>query len=148
MLMWQFWLILSGIFLIIEIFNVSFLIFWFSLGALVAMAVSFVIHNIIIQAAIFLVTSTVLLFATRPFVNKILPKDSFIKTNSSSIEGKIGKVIVDIEPIEGKGQVKIDSETWSAKSANNTYISKDTEVIVEKIEGVKAIVKPLEKNNI
>lgn len=145
MLMWQFWLILSGLFLIIEIFNVSFLIFWFSLGALVAMIVSFVIHNIIIQASIFLVTSTVLLFATRPFVNKILPKDSFIKTNSNSIEGKIGKVIVDIEPIEGKGQVKIDSETWSAKSANNTYIFKDTEVIVEKIEGVKAIVKPLVK---
>lgn len=145
MLMWQFWLILSGLFLIIEIFNVSFLIFWFSLGALVAMAVSFVIHNVIIQASIFLVTSTILLFATRPFVNKILPKDSFIKTNSNSIEGKIGKVIVDIEPIEGKGQVKINSETWSAKSADNTYISKDTEVIVEKIEGVKAIVKPLVK---
>lgn len=145
MVMWQFWLILSGIFLLIEIFNVSFLIFWFSLGALVAMAVSFVINNVIIQASIFLVTSTVLLFATRPFVNKILPKDSFIKTNSNSIEGKIGKVIVDIEPIEGKGQVKISSETWSAKSADNTYISKDTEVIVEKIEGVKAIVKPLVK---
>lgn len=145
MLMWQFWLILSGLFLIIEIFNVSFLIFWFSLGALIAMVVSFVISNVIIQASIFLVTSTVLLFATRPFVNKILPKDSFIKTNSNSIEGKIGKVIVDIEPIEGKGQVKIDSETWSAKSADNTYISKDTEIIVEKIEGVKAIVKPLVK---
>ena len=71
MVMWQFWLILSGIFLLIEIFNVSFLIFWFSLGALVAMAVSFVINNVIIQASIFLVTSTVLLFATRPFVNKI-----------------------------------------------------------------------------
>ncbi len=145
MLMWQFWLILSGLFLIIEIFNVSFLIFWFSLGALVAMAVSFVTSNVIVQASIFLLTSTVLLFATRPFVNKILPKDSFIKTNSNSIEGKIGKVIVDIEPIEGKGQVKINSETWSAKSADNTYISKDTEVIVEKIEGVKAIVKPLVK---
>ena len=145
MVMWQFWLILSGIFLLIEIFNVSFLIFWFSLGALVAMVVSFIIDSVIIQAAIFLVVSTVLLFITKPFVNKILPKDSFIKTNSSSIEGKIGKVIVDIEPVEGKGQVKISGETWSAKSADDTYISKDTEVIVEKIEGVKAIVKPLVK---
>lgn len=145
MLMWQFWLILSGLFLIIEIFNASFLIFWFSIGALVAMVVSFVINNIIIQAAIFLIISTILLFITKPFVNKILPKDSFIKTNSNSIEGKIGKVIVDIEPIESKGQVKINSEVWSAKSTDNTYISKDTEVIVEKIEGVKVIVKPLVK---
>lgn len=145
MLMWQFWLILSGIFLIIEILNVSFLIFWFSVGALVAMISSFFINNIIIQAVIFLIVSTLLLFVTKPFVNKILPKDTFIKTNSNSIEGKIGKVILDIEPVEGKGQVKISGETWSAKSADNTYISKDTEVIVEKIEGVKAIVKPLEK---
>lgn len=145
MVMWQFWLILSGIFLLIEIFNVSFLIFWFSLGALVAMVASFVIHSVIIQATIFLVISTILLFVTKPFVNKILPKDSFIKTNSNSIEGKIGKVIVDIEPVEGKGQVKISGETWSAKSADSTYISKDTEIVVEKIEGVKAIVKPLVK---
>ena len=137
MVMWQFWLILSGIFLLIEIFNVSFLIFWFSLGALVAMLASFVINSVIIQATIFLVVSTILLFVTKPFVNKILPKDSFIKTNSNSIEGKIGKVIVDIEPVEGKGQVKISGETWSAKSADSTYISKDTEIVVEKIEGVK-----------
>lgn len=145
MLMWQFWLILSGMFLLIEIFNVSFLIFWFAVGALVAMVVSFFTSNVIVQASIFLVVSTILLFVTKPFVNKILPKDAYIKTNSSSIEGKIGKVIVDIEPVEGKGQVKLSGETWSAKSADNTYISKDTEVIVEKIEGVKAIVKPLVK---
>ena len=143
MLYWQFWLILSGIFLLIEIFNVSFLIFWFSIGALIAMLSSFIISNIFLQATIFLVTSTLLLFVTKPFVNKILPKDSFIKTNSSSIEGKIGKVIIDIEPIEGKGQIKINSEIWSANSIDNTYISKNTEIIVEKIEGVKAIVKPL-----
>ena len=102
------------------------------------MLASFVINSVIIQATIFLVVSTILLFVTKPFVNKILPKDSFIKTNSNSIEGKIGKVIVDIEPVEGKGQVKISGETWSAKSADSTYISKDTEIVVEKIEGVKA----------
>ena len=100
MLYWQFWLILSGIFLLIEIFNVSFLIFWFSIGALIAMLSSFIISNIFLQATIFLVTSTLLLFVTKPFVNKIL-------------------------------------------SIDNTYISKNTEIIVEKIEGVKAIVKPL-----
>lgn len=144
--MWQIWLIIAGIFLIIEIINLGFLLFWFSMGALIAMVASFFIDNIIIQAIIFLISSTVLLFATKPFVNKVLPKESFIKTNSYSIEGKVGKVTADIEPIEGKGQIKINSEIWSAKSADNTYIPKDTEVIIEKIEGVKAIVKPLIKN--
>ena len=53
---------------------------------------------------------------------------------------KFGKVTTTIEPIEGKGQIKIGGETWSATSSNNTIIPKDTEIIVEKIEGVKAIV--------
>lgn len=141
--MWKIWLVLAGIFLIIEIINLGFLVFWFSMGALIAMVASFFIDNVVIQSAIFLISSTILLFATKPLVNKVLPKDSFVKTNSASLEGKIGKVICDIDPIESKGQVKINSETWSAKSYDNTYIAKDTEVIVEKIEGVKAIVKPL-----
>jgi membrane protein implicated in regulation of membrane protease activity len=144
--MWKLWLIAAGIFLIIEIINLGFLVFWFSIGALIAMVASFFIKNVVIQAVIFLVSSTILLFATKPLVNKILPKETIIKTNAYSVEGKIGKVISDIEPMEGKGQIKLDSEVWSAKSADSTFIPKDTEVIIEKIDGVKAIVKPLIKN--
>ena len=143
--MWQFWLITAGFFVVLEIATMGFLVFWFAIGALAALAVSFVTESILIQALVFLVVSTILLFATKPLVNKFLPNDSFVKTNSYSVEGKVGKVTVDIEPIEGKGQVKIDGETWSAKSADEAYIPKDTEIIVEKIEGVKVIVKPLNK---
>jgi membrane protein implicated in regulation of membrane protease activity len=142
-MLWKFWLILSGVFLVIEIISVGFLMFWFAVGALVTTFVSLFTDNIAIQSGVFIVVSTGLLFATKPFVNKILPKEPKIKTNSFSNEGKTGIVTIDINPTEGSGQVKIDGEAWSAKSSDNTYISKDTEVIVEKIEGVKAIVKPL-----
>ena len=144
--MWHIWLIIAGAFVILEIATMGFLVFWFAVGALIAMVVSFFVESILIQSTVFLIVSTLLIFATKPFVDKIMPKDSFVKTNSYSIEGKVGKVTIDIEPIEGKGQVKVGGESWSAKSADDTYIPKDTEVIVEKIEGVKAIVKPLTKN--
>ncbi len=143
--MWHIWLIIAGAFVILEIATMGFLVFWFAVGALVAMIVSFFIESIFVQSLVFVIVSTLLLFATKPFVNKIMPKDSFVKTNSYSIEGKVGKVTIDIEPIEGKGQIKVSGETWSAKSADETYIPKDTEVVIEKIEGVKAIVKPLVK---
>ncbi|MBQ7410682.1 MAG: NfeD family protein [Clostridia bacterium] len=143
--MWQFWLIIAGAFVILEIATMGFLVFWFALGALAALVVSLLVDSILVQAIVFLVVSTILLFATKPLVNKIMPKDSFVKTNSYSIEGKVGRVTIDIEPVEGKGQVKVGGESWSAKSADDTYIPKDTEVIVEKIEGVKVIVKPLTK---
>ena len=145
--MWKLWLILSGVFLIIEIINLGFFMFWFSLGALIAMVVSLFIKNTIIQIIVFLISSTVLLFVTKPLANKILPKESLIKTNSFAIEGKVGKVIEPIEPIEAKGQVKVNGETWSAKSYNNEFIPKDTEIIVEKIDGVKLIVKPISSSN-
>lgn len=146
--MWYIWLIIAGVFIILEIATMGFLVFWFAIGALAAMVISFFVESILFQSIIFVIISTILLFATKPFVNKVMPKDSYIKTNSYSLEGKIGKVTIDIEPIEGKGQVKVSGEAWSAKSADDTYISKDTEVVIEKIEGVKAIVKPLIKNNI
>ena len=141
--MWHVWLIIAGIFVILEIATMGFLVFWFAVGALVAMVVSFFVESIFVQSLVFVIVSTILLFATKPFVNKIMPKDSFVKTNSYSIEGKVGKLTIDIEPIEGKGQVKVAGEAWSAKSVDDTYIPKDTEVVIEKIEGVKAIVKPL-----
>ena len=144
--MWKIWLVLSGIFVIIEIVNLSFFIFWFALGALITMVVSLFIDSLPLQIAIFVVSSTILLFATKPFVKKFIDKDSNVKTNAYSIEGKVGKVTVDIEPIEGKGQIRVNGEVWSARSEENEIIPKDTEVIIEKIDGVKAIVKPLIKN--
>lgn len=111
------------------------------------MIVSLFIDNTIIQVIVFLISSTVLLFVTKPLANKILPKESLIKTNSFAMEGKIGKVTVPIEPIEAKGQVKVNGETWSAKSYNNEFIPKDSEIIVEKIDGVKLIVKPISSSN-
>ena len=140
--MWKLWLISSGIFFVIEMFTVGFLVFWFGVAALLAMIVSFFIENTIIQASVFLISSTILLFATRPFVNKFAKTDD-IKTNAFSIEGKIGKVTQDIDPIEGKGQIKINGEIWSAQSFDNSHISQGTAVMVERINGVKAIVKPV-----
>ena len=96
----------------------------------------------IIQSTVFIVSSTLLLFATKPLVAKITKNDKEVKTNVYSVINKKGKVIVDIDPDDSTGQVKIAGDVWSAKSANNKRIPKGTNVIVEKIEGVKVIVKP------
>ena len=69
--MWKLWLIFSGIFLIIEIGTVGFLVFWFAIGALIAMIASFFVESVIAQTTIFIVSSTILLFATKPFVNQL-----------------------------------------------------------------------------
>ena len=142
--MWQIWIIIAGVCLIGEILTSGFLIFWLSIGALIAMVVSFFVDNIIVQTAVFVISSAILIFATKPFVKKFA-KTKDVKTNAYSIIGKNAIVTKDIDSINGKGQIKVDSETWSAVGKDDMNIEKGTEVEVLKINGVKAIVAPIKK---
>ena len=144
--MWQIWLIASGVFFIIEIFTVGFLIFWLGIGALLAMLISFLTNNIIIQTAVFVISSGILIFATKPLVNK-LTKTETVPTNVYSVVGKIGIVIEDINYSTGTGQIKSEGEVWSAKTNEQINIPKGTEIEIESIDGVKVIVKPLNTIN-
>lgn len=140
--MWQTWLILAGLFLILEIFTVGFLVFWLSIGSLFAMLISFLTDNIIIQTAVFVISSGLLILITKPFVKKFTEKDS-TKTNVYSLIGKKAVVIEDIDWTTGSGQIKFEGQVWSARATEQVNIPKGTEVEIEKIEGVKAFVKPL-----
>lgn len=142
--MWQFWLIASGIFFIAEAITVGFLIFWLGIGALIAMVVSFFTDSLIIQMAVFVITSTLLLFATRPFVTKYVNSKT-IATNSFSIIGKKAIVIQEINTTLGKGQIKLNGDVWSAKTEKDSVIPEGTEVEIFKIDGVKAVVAPVSK---
>lgn len=138
--MWYFWLILAGIFVIAEIATVGFLIFWLSLGSLCAMLTSFFTDNIIIQTAVFVVTSVLFIFLTRPLAKKLAKTDNTLVTNAFSIIGKKAIVIKEINPTSGVGQIKIDGQVWTAKSTNEEIISEGTEVLILNIDGVKAVV--------
>ena len=144
--MWQIWLIASGIFFICEIITVGFLVFWLGIGALIAMLVSFFTSNIIVQMSVFVISSGLLIFATRPLVTKISKKD-VVPTNVYSLIGKKAIVTEDIDWITGKGQIKFESEVWSAKSKEQVNIPTGSEVEIVSIEGVKAFVKPLKINS-
>lgn len=136
--MWQIWLIASGIFFICEIITVGFLVFWLGVGALIAMLVSFFTSNIIIQMSVFVVSSGLLIFATRPLVNKISKKD-VVPTNVYSLIGKKAIVTESIDCTTGKGQIKFEGEVWSAKSKEQINIPAGSEVEIVSIEGVKAL---------
>lgn len=140
--MWQIWLIAAGVFLIIEIFTIGFFVFWLSIGSLLAMLVSFVTSNLVIQCAVFIVSSTILIFATKPLVNRFQKKDT-IPTNVYSLVGKRGVVIEDINWATGQGQIKASGEIWSAKTNDHVNIPKGSEVEIVSIDGVKAFVKPI-----
>lgn len=142
--MWQMWLIIAGVCFIIEMATVGFFVFWFGVGALISMVVSiFFPGNIFLQSIVFVISSVILLLLTKPLVNKFTKKDKKVETNAYSIIGKKGIVIQDINPTFGVGQIKIAGEVWSAKTIDESTIEKGTQIEVKQIDGVKAVVEPI-----
>jgi len=140
--MWMFWLIAAGIFFIGEMLTAGFLIFWLGVGSLLALVTSLFASNLIIQTAVFVISSIILILATKSFADKFSKKDS-VATNVYTLNGKKGIVIEEINPTNGKGQIKVGGEVWSAICEENLIIPKDSEVEIIKIQGVKAFVSPL-----
>lgn len=99
--MWYIWLILAGVFMIAEIITVGFLVFWVGLGCLCAMLTSFITDNLVIQTTVFVITSTLFIFLTRPLAKKLTKKDENVVTNAFAIVGKKALVVKDINPTLG-----------------------------------------------
>lgn len=140
--MWHYWLIAAGIFFIAEALTAGFLIFWLGISALITMCVSFFVSDLIIQTVVFIICSVILIFATKPFVKKFMNiKET--KTNVFSLIGKKAIVTKDIDSINSVGQIKVDGQIWSAEGEHSKNIETGTQVEILKINGVKAIVRPI-----
>ncbi|MBR1803167.1 MAG: NfeD family protein [Clostridia bacterium] len=139
--MWYIWLIAAGVFFVAEIITVRFLIFWLGIGALIAMLVSLVTNNLVIQVAAFVISSALLIFCTKPFVKKLTKNDKTVVTNAFSIIGKTGIVTKEINSSLAVGQIKVQGQDWSAKCEGDEVIAEGSEVEVTKIDGVKAVVR-------
>ena len=137
------WLGLVVLFLVIEAATVTMVSLWFAGGALAALSVAAMDGSIVLQIVAFALVSTVMLALLRPMARKhFTPK--LTKTNVDSVIGTVGFVTSDIDNVAATGTVKLGSMEWTARSATGEKISTGTLVKVEKIEGVKAFVTPVE----
>lgn len=137
------WLVLLVVFLITEASTVTMVSLWFAAGALAAMIVSLLGGSVWLQTAAFLAVSVVLLTALRPLVRKfVTPK--LTATNIDSVIGSTGLVSVAIDNVTASGQVKLGAMVWTARSSSGAPIPEGTYVRVDKIEGVKVFVTPIE----
>ena len=137
------WLGLMVLFLVIEAATVTMVSLWFAGGALAALAVAALDGSFAVQIIAFALVSTVMLALLRPMARKhFTPK--LTKTNVDSVIGTEGYVTSDIDNVAATGTVKLGAMEWTARSATGEKISTGTLVKVEKIEGVKAFVTPVE----
>ena len=141
---WIIWLIVFVVMLIIEAATTALATVWFAAGALVAMIMDLcgAPHNlqIIVMAAVSVVTFVICMIWIRPKLES-LRRANVQRTNADRLIGMEGVVIVPVDPVEGKGQVKVEGQVWSAKAENS--INEGTKVKIRAIEGVKLIVDPV-----
>lgn len=139
------WLGLMVVFLIVEAAcPVHLVSIWFAVGALTALVVSLFGEGLIwLQVLVFLAVSCVLLALLWPLVRKYLnPK--LTATNVDAVVGSTGLVTIGIDNLEPAGQVKLGAMVWTARSTSGAPIPAGTQVRVDKIEGVKTFVTPVE----
>lgn len=134
------WLIIAVILGIIEASTLSLVTIWFAIGALFAMIAALIGIPLKYQIVIFIITSGVLLYFTKPIVKNIL-KVRVKRTNADMAIGEKGIVIEKIDPRNSTGQVKVRGQVWSARSIDEQYIAEDEMIEVEEISGVKLVVK-------
>ena len=141
---WIIWLIVFVVMLVIEAATTALATVWFAAGALVAMIMDLcgAPHNlqIIVMAAVSVVTFLICMIWIRPKLES-LRRANVQRTNADRLIGMEGVVIVPVNPVEGKGQVKVEGQVWSAKSEG--AIDEGTTVKIRAIEGVKLIVDPV-----
>lgn len=136
------WLGLVILFLIAEGATVSLVSLWFAAGAVVAMFAALLGAGAWLQTGLFLVVSGALLLMLRPIVRRYLvPK--ITPTNVDSLVGTTGLVTEAIDNVTASGQVKLGAMEWTARSTTGENIPQGTLIRVDRIEGVKVYVTPV-----
>lgn len=138
-----FWLALTIGLIVVEVATVQLVSVWFAFSAMITTFVTLIFDDLSIpwQATIFVVLSIALLISTRPLVKMLLKKrGEKQKTNLELYIDKEAIVVEDIDNINGTGAIKINGMVWSARSKDESNISKDEIVIFKEIIGNKAVV--------
>lgn len=137
-----FWVVLLIVLIVVEAVTAQMVTIWFAAGAVAAMVAELLNAQVWLQWVVFVAVSVIALIATRPLVRK-LTKTRVQPTNADRCIGQVAVVTEGIDNVAAKGQVSINGTVWTARSSDGTVISKDEKVIIEKIEGVKVIVKKI-----
>lgn len=135
------WFVLLVLFLAAEAATVSLVSLWFAAGALAALIVSLLHGAVWLQITLFLAVSILLLASVRPLVRRYF-RPKLTRTNVDSVIGTTGFVTEDIDNASARGQVKLGSMYWTARSTSGAPLAAGTRIQADRIEGVKVYVSP------
>lgn len=140
--LWQLWILLTIVCLILELTNGDFFIMCFAIGAACTAVISACGLGFYSQLAVFAVCSVLCIFFVRPFALRYIHLNRHVRpSNADALIGQTGVVSQTI--VEGgHGRVALDGDDWKAVSSDGTPIDLGTRV---RVVGRESIILTVEK---
>ena len=139
--MTTFWVFAIIVSIIAEIATVGLASIWFCFGGVAALLVSFATDSIVIQMAVFIGVSLVMLVFTRPLALKFLNAKR-IKTNLEAIVGSEVRVTEAVDNVKGTGKALRNGLEWIARAEDeHEQFQMDEIACVARVDGVKLILE-------
>ena len=139
--MWIMWLAVGVVFLIVELLTTALVSIWFVPSAIITCLLSFVVDNLLIQIAIFIVLSAVFMVVCRKIYNKHIKKPVDDVDQNEKLIGKTAKVAEDTNGISGR--ILVGDVYWKAVSENGDIIPKGETVKIKSVNGTSLVINKL-----
>lgn len=135
------WIIIFVATIIFELITSVLVSLSFSIGAVGAFILLKCGASIPVQIITFLVVSGLSIWLLKPLRERFLKKN-IVKTNVDAIIGEVGVVVEEINNnAHSYGAVRVKGLVYTALSHDEEPIQKDEKIIVERVDGVKLIVR-------
>ena len=135
-----FWLGVMAVAVFVEMGTMALVSVWCAVGALVTVFAAYAGASWQAQLLLFVIVSIVTAATVRPLAKKYADPQK-VPTNADRLLGMQAQVTETINNGHSTGAVYVDGKTWTARSVDGEVISKDEIVEIERMEGVKLIVR-------
>lgn len=138
---WQIWLALALLFVVVELFTMTFACFCIALGCLCAMAAALFDCALLAQLGAFSAGTALSFVFLFPLAKKWHNHTKTAVSNMDALVGRTGVVVEAISP-QLPGRVKIDGDNWQARCSAGTPIAAGTLVKVVSYDSIVIEVVP------
>ena len=135
------WLGVMAVSAFVEAATLTLVSIWFAAGALAATFAAYAGATLTVQLILFVGVSIAACAAVRPLARRFVAPN-VVPTNADRLLGAEARVTEEIDNAAPSGAVYVDGKTWTARSSGGERIPAGELVEIERMEGVKLIVRP------
>ena len=135
------WLGVMAVSAFVEAATLTLVSIWFAAGALAATFAAYAGASLTVQLILFVGVSIAACVAVRPLAQRYVAPN-VVPTNADRLLGAEARVTEEIDNAAPSGAVYVDGKTWTARSSGGERIPAGELVEIERMEGVKLIVRP------